>query len=59
MFFFFREAPDGKIEADYKLLFPPGSNPSVDPLRAAIASGIVGGMPVFKDSMQEGGNETH
>ena len=40
-------SPDGKIRADFTIIFPENETPTLKPVNDAIATGVLGGLPVI------------
>ncbi|KAJ7379462.1 SPARC- modular calcium-binding protein 2 [Desmophyllum pertusum] len=49
------ETPDKEVLAAFTINFPPGQTPTLVPLQQLIQGGLLGGIPVFRDSVQEAG----
>jgi len=52
---FFSETPDREVLASFIINFPPGQTPSLIPLQGVVQGGLLGGIPVFRDSVQQAG----
>lgn len=52
---FFSETPDKQVLASFTINFPPGQTPTLVPLQQFVLNGLLGGIPVFRDSVQEAG----
>ena len=53
--FLFSETPDREVLASFIINFPPGQTPSLLPLQGVVQGGLLGGIPVFRDSVQQAG----
>jgi len=49
------ETPDQQVLASFTIHFPPGLTPTLVPLQQLVQTGLLGGIPVFKDSVQQAG----
>ncbi|XP_078371715.1 uncharacterized protein LOC144655351 isoform X2 [Oculina patagonica] len=49
------ETPDKQVLASFTINFPPGQTPTLVPLQQIVQGGLLGGIPVFRDSVQEAG----
>ena len=53
---FCSETPDQEVLASFTIHFPPGQTPTLAPLQQLVLAGFLGGIPVFRDSVQQAGN---
>lgn len=49
------ETPDQEVLASFTIHFPPGQTPTLAPLQQLVLVGFLGGIPVFRDSVQQAG----
>lgn len=49
------ETPDHEVLASFIINFSPGQTPSLLPLQGVVQGGLLGGIPVFRDSVQQAG----
>lgn len=49
---------DNEVLASFTITFPPGETPTLIPLQQIVQGGLLGGIPVFRDSVLEAGMGT-